>query len=242
LRDDDDEFGRYQRMTVAGARDLRARLVLHRSEAGAGTAAQRASVAGDRSGRPAASGQVPVPYVLFEQLSDIGLKLARGTILRNAVTSVSTTKRTDGYFHTAQVSPSLEKLLSPFLAVTNYSLLDPTADKALLAGVYVSLWLVGQLPGWLVGLVVLRDFLIILGFVLIQTTTAPKRFDPLSISKLNTLVQLSLIGFVLAQGLGIESETVKWLLIAAAAVTTVLSGLSYLVRWARILAGSERAL
>jgi cardiolipin synthase len=122
------------------------------------------------------------------------------------------------------------------------ALLDPTADKALLAGVYVSLWLVGQLPGWLVGLVVLRDCLIVLGFVLIQTTAAPKRFDPLSISKLNTLVQLSLIGFVLAQGLGIEAEPVKWLLIAAAAVTTVLSGLSYLARWARILAGSERAL
>jgi cardiolipin synthase len=122
------------------------------------------------------------------------------------------------------------------------ALLDPTADKALLAGVYVSLWLVGQLPGWLVGLVVLRDCLIVLGFVLIQTTAAPKRFDPLSISKLNTLVQLSLIGFVLAQGLGIEAEPVKWLLIAAAAVTTVLSGLSYLARWARILAGSEQAL
>ena len=42
--------------------------------------------------------------------------------------------------------------------------------------------------------------------------------------------------------LGIEAEPVKWLLIAAAAVTTVLSGLSYLARWARILAGSERAL
>jgi cardiolipin synthase len=122
------------------------------------------------------------------------------------------------------------------------ALLDPAADKALLAGVYVSLWLVGQLPGWLVGLVVLRDLLIVVGFVLIQTTAAPKRFDPLSISKLNTLVQLSLIGFVLAQGLGIEAEPVKWLLIAAAAVTTVLSGLSYLARWARILAGSERAL
>jgi cardiolipin synthase len=122
------------------------------------------------------------------------------------------------------------------------ALLDPTADKALLAGVYVSLWLVDQLPGWLVGLVVLRDFLIIAGFVLIQTSAAPKRFDPLYISKLNTLVQLSLIGFVLAQGLGIEAEPVKWLLVAAAAVTTVLSGLSYLARWARILAGSERAL
>jgi cardiolipin synthase len=121
------------------------------------------------------------------------------------------------------------------------ALLDPTADKALLAGVYLSLWLVGQLPGLLVGLVILRDLLIVLGFFLIHITAAPKRFDPLSISKINTLVQLILIGFVLAQGLGIESEPVKFLLIWVAALTTVLSGLSYLLRWARILAGSEQA-
>jgi cardiolipin synthase len=122
------------------------------------------------------------------------------------------------------------------------ALLDPTADKALLAGVYVSLWLVGQLPFWLVGLVILRDLLIVVGFVVIHTTAAPKQFDPIYISKINTLVQLILVGFVLAQGLGIESEPVKFLLIAAAALTTVLSGLWYLARWARILVGSERTL
>jgi cardiolipin synthase (CMP-forming) len=121
------------------------------------------------------------------------------------------------------------------------ALLDPIADKALLAGVYVSLWVVGQLPFWLVGLVILRDLLIVIGFVVIHTTAAPKQFDPIYISKINTLIQLILIGFVLAQGLGIESEAVKWLLVAAAALTTVLSGLSYLARWARILAGSEQA-
>jgi len=122
------------------------------------------------------------------------------------------------------------------------ALLDPAADKALLAGVYVSLWLVGQLPFWLVGLVILRDLLIVIGFVVIHTTASPKQFDPIYISKINTLVQLILIGFVLAQGLGIEAEPVKFLLIAAAALTTVLSGLSYLARWARILAGSEQTL
>src|SRR6266850_2530324 len=99
------------------------------------------------------------------------------------------------------------------------ALLDPTADKALLAGVYVSLWLAGQLPFWLVGLVILRDLLIVAGFAVIHATAAPKQFDPIYISKINTLVQLILIGFVLAQGLGIESEAVKWLLIAAAALT-----------------------
>ena len=45
------------------------------------------------------------------------------------------------------------------------ALLDPAADKALLAGVYVTLAIAGQLPDWLVFLVVFRDVLIIGGFV-----------------------------------------------------------------------------
>src|SRR5437870_10507655 len=85
------------------------------------------------------------------------------------------------------------------------AVLDPLADKALLTGVYVTLALVGQLPVWLVILVVLRDALIVLGFVVIHTTATPRKLDPLFVSKINTLVQLGLVGFVLAQGLGIES-------------------------------------
>ncbi len=122
------------------------------------------------------------------------------------------------------------------------ALLDPAADKALLTGVYVTLGIAGQLPGWLVFLVVSRDVLIVLGFTLIQATAAPKRFDPLYISKVNTLVQLGLVAFVLARGVGIEAAPVKWLLVAAAAATTVASGLSYLVRWTCIFTRRDAAL
>jgi len=117
------------------------------------------------------------------------------------------------------------------------AVLDPAADKAMLSGVYVTLGLVGQLPPWLVALVVLRDFLIILGFFL----AVPKQLDPLYISKVNTLVQITLVGLVLARlGLGIETGPETWLLIGATASTTVLSGVFYLVRWARVLAGSAQ--
>jgi cardiolipin synthase len=122
------------------------------------------------------------------------------------------------------------------------AVLDPAADKAMLAGVYVSLGLAEQLPLWLVALVVLRDLLIVLGFFVIHFSAVPKQLDPLYISKVNTLVQIALVGFVLARlGLDIETGPASWLLIAAAAVTTLLSGFSYLVRWARILAGSAQA-
>jgi cardiolipin synthase len=116
------------------------------------------------------------------------------------------------------------------------ALLDPAADKALLSGVYVSLGIVGDLPLWLVTLVVLRDAAIVLGFVLIQRSDAPKHFAPLYISKVNTAVQIALVGFVLARlGLGIEAGPMTWILIDITAATTVLSGFSYLARWARIL-------
>ncbi|MBV9861135.1 MAG: CDP-alcohol phosphatidyltransferase family protein [Alphaproteobacteria bacterium] len=124
------------------------------------------------------------------------------------------------------------------------ALLDPIADKALLASVYVTLGLAGQLPNWLVILVVFRDAMIIGGFVLIHLIAAtPTRFDPLYVSKLNTAVQIALVAFVLARlGIGADDGLVTTLLIDLAAGTTVLSGLSYLVRWARILARAEQAL
>jgi cardiolipin synthase len=113
------------------------------------------------------------------------------------------------------------------------ALLDPIADKALLAAVYITLGFAGALPHWLVILVVLRDLLIVGGYLLSHGVNAP---EPLFISKVNTLVQIALIGFVLARlGLGVDEALVTSFLIAAAGVTTVWSGLSYLVRWARFL-------
>ena len=113
------------------------------------------------------------------------------------------------------------------------ALLDPIADKALLAAVYITLGFAGELPHWLVILVVLRDLLIVGGYLLSHGANAP---EPLFISKVNTLVQIALVGFVLARlGLDIDEQLVTSFLIAAAGVTTVWSGLSYLVRWARFL-------
>jgi cardiolipin synthase (CMP-forming) len=121
------------------------------------------------------------------------------------------------------------------------ALLDPAADKALLSSVYVALGVAGLLPNWLVILVVFRDVTIIGGFILLQTIGAPRNFDPLYISKINTLAQIALVGYVLGRlGVDLPDGMLTDVLVAITAVTTVLSGLSYLVRWARILAGAEQ--
>jgi cardiolipin synthase len=122
------------------------------------------------------------------------------------------------------------------------ALLDPAADKALLSSVYVALGIAELLPNWLVILVVFRDVTIIGGFVLFQTIGAPRNYDPLYISKVNTLAQIALVGYVLGRlGLGFGDGALTGVLVTVTAVTTVLSGLSYLVRWARILSGAESA-
>jgi cardiolipin synthase len=119
--------------------------------------------------------------------------------------------------------------------------LDPAADKALLTGLSVTLFVTGHLPGWLVSLVVLRDALIVLGYIALRASVGPQRLGPLFISKINTLIQIALVGFVLARlGVGATPGWGEMLLVAAAAVTTVLSGLSYLLRWGRIMFGAER--
>jgi cardiolipin synthase len=122
------------------------------------------------------------------------------------------------------------------------ALLDPAADKALLSSVYVALGIAELLPNWLVILVVFRDVTIVGGFVLFQTIAVPRNFDPLYISKINTLAQIALVGYVLGRlGLGFGDGMLTGMLVVVTAMTTLLSGLSYLVRWARILAGAETA-
>ena len=120
------------------------------------------------------------------------------------------------------------------------AVLDPAADKALLTGLSITLFVTGHLPGWLVSLVVLRDVMIVLGYVALRASVGQQRLGPLFISKINTLIQITLVGFVLARlGIGAQPGLGETLLVAAAAVTTVLSGLSYLLRWGRISSGAE---
>ena len=123
------------------------------------------------------------------------------------------------------------------------ALLDPVADKAMLISVYITLGVAHQLWTLLVILVVFRDVLIIGGFLLMQVFAVAKHYDPLYISKLNTAVQIVLVGFVLARlSLGVAPGGADLVLSLIVGATTIASGLSYLVRWARILARSEQAL
>ena len=114
------------------------------------------------------------------------------------------------------------------------ALMDPVADKALLVTMYITLAAVGALPDWLAILVVFRDLLIVGGVAVKAVLGHALAIRPLYISKLNTAMQIMLIGVSLLQsgfnfGIPWMSEALTWLV----AVTTVASGAAYVWNTAR---------
>ena len=114
------------------------------------------------------------------------------------------------------------------------AILDPLADKALLIGMFVTLAATGVLPDWIAILVVFRDVLIVGGVCILWFTHAPVRIRPLWISKLNTALQLALVGLVLLlAGFDLSASWLVWTLIWAVALTTLGSGAAYVIKAAR---------
>jgi cardiolipin synthase len=122
--------------------------------------------------------------------------------------------------------------------------LDPLADKALLVSIYISLGVQDVVPLWLVIIVVSRDILIVGAVLLSFTLEQAIPIRPLLISKINTLAQLALAGWILA-GLGFALPASQHgfdpLLFDLVAITTVLSGGSYLVSWLRSMGAIGKA-
>lgn len=121
------------------------------------------------------------------------------------------------------------------------SYLDPLADRTLLGAVFLSLGSMDHIAVWLVILIVFRDLLIIGGAILFQTLTQSLKMEPLWISKVNTVTQIALAGFVLARlGLGMPSNGFESALTYAVAATTLASGAVYVVKWSIRTATYER--
>jgi cardiolipin synthase len=117
------------------------------------------------------------------------------------------------------------------------AVLDPLADKVLMASVFVTLVVEGHLPPWLAVLVIGRDAMIVLGTVALRRSVGPFRVEPLLIGKAATFVQLMLGGAVLAK-LSVLPELGPWLepLVLGTAAVIVASALAYVHAAARIWA------
>jgi cardiolipin synthase len=121
--------------------------------------------------------------------------------------------------------------------------LDPIADKLLLTSSFVALGVAGQLPLWLIILVLTRD-IIIMATVLVMFLTTPLRtFPPSLFGKANTVAQIGTVMLTLLALIHpaewLESLAAKGVYLTA--TFTVVSGLHYAVATAARLRGMDRA-
>ena len=112
--------------------------------------------------------------------------------------------------------------------------LDPIADKFLLVSVFIVLGYLGEIPLWLVLLVVSRDALIIMAVILGAVMGHPIKVRPLMVSKANTVAQIALASVVLAE-LAFQTMfgAVRVALILLTGLLTTASTIAYFVTWLR---------
>ncbi len=139
-------------------------------------------------------------------------------------------------FVVAGVSDAVDGFLAKRFNMTTEigALLDPVADKALLVSIYVALGISGDIPRWLVILVVSRDFMIVGAVIISWILDNPVPMKPLMVSKLNTVAQVAFAALVLASlGFGFSTAPYEIVLMLCVTVLTLLSVSFYLVEWAR---------
>jgi cardiolipin synthase len=114
------------------------------------------------------------------------------------------------------------------------ALLDPIADKLLVAGLFITLAYTGDIPVWLATVVILRDVVIVAGATAYNFLVRPVQGEPTRISKLNTALQLLFLLFVISRaGFGWPAEITITVLGASVLITVVISGVDYVLSWSR---------
>ncbi|MCF8478251.1 MAG: CDP-alcohol phosphatidyltransferase family protein [Pseudolabrys sp.] len=139
-------------------------------------------------------------------------------------------------FLVAGVSDAVDGFLAKRFDMTTElgAYLDPLADKALIVSIYLTLGINGDIPRWLVILVVSRDILIVGGIMLSWLMGSPLKIRPLLVSKLNTVAQIVFACVVLGSlGFHYEVSMLKLVLMGLVAVLTLLSIAAYLAEWVR---------
>jgi cardiolipin synthase (CMP-forming) len=122
-------------------------------------------------------------------------------------------------------------------------MLDPLADKLLLVTVFIALAALQLVPMWLAMLVVLRDALITGGAIVYRLLLGPiVGAAPTLISKINTLMQIAYVSAV------IGAQAMHWSLLSGllvltwlTAITTVSSGVDYVITYSRRALSASRA-
>jgi cardiolipin synthase len=112
--------------------------------------------------------------------------------------------------------------------------LDPLADKLLLVSAIVALSFnhgdnLGEIPLWLTGTIIGRDLLLLFGYLVIQHTVGKVVVHPRILGKIATVLQMSVVIWILLKwDFDFDPRWLKYLMLAAA-ICTGLSGLLYVL-------------
>jgi cardiolipin synthase len=115
-------------------------------------------------------------------------------------------------------------------------ILDPLADKILLVGVFITLAALGIVPVWLAATAVLRDVTITAGAISYNALYGYPNGKPTLISKINTGCQILYLLLAVAAKAGPDMDmpdTALMVLGALVFVTTVVSGIDYVLTYTR---------
>ncbi len=142
-------------------------------------------------------------------------------------------------FFIAGLTDALDGLLARVLDQKSRlgSYIDPVADKLLLVTAFVLLWKIGEIPFWLLLIIVGRDLLILGGFFVLFFSQVQFEIKPLVSSKLTTLFQLGTVFALLGRSVLELSGWIYSVLFVTTAGFSILSGVQYLLRGLSLLKG-----
>jgi cardiolipin synthase len=163
------------------------------------------------------------------------------SLVRIILVPITVISLIDGSFFTALaiftlagITDGLDGLLARVLNQKTIlgAYLDPIADKALLTSCFVTLSVVGVIPGWLTVIVVSRDFIILLGITILFMISVPFEMRPTFVSKVTTAMQLITVFLVLIFKTMLVAEYHSYLFFIywLTAGFTTISGFQYILR------------
>jgi CDP-diacylglycerol--glycerol-3-phosphate 3-phosphatidyltransferase len=113
------------------------------------------------------------------------------------------------------------------------SFLDPLADKILLSTSVIALAIFNLIPSWLAVIVISRDFMILLGIVILSMMSVNYEIKPVFVSKVTTALQIATVFFALLLKTftyDIISYNLIIILSWLTASFTIISGLIYIIK------------
>jgi cardiolipin synthase len=115
------------------------------------------------------------------------------------------------------------------------SYLDPIADKLLLMAAFVTLAIMDIVPSWLTVIVITRDVIILIGFLVLLLTNYRPKIQPSLLSKITTFFQISTILLVLMVNYAPVFKLLSTIAVFGTGFFTIVSGSHYIYVGTRIL-------